>query len=40
MILVKDDRGGVEALMQDLDVFCWIDGNDLPEYRRFDLTLA
>jgi hypothetical protein len=38
--LVKDDRGGVELLTQDLDVFRWIDGDDLPQYRRFDLTLA
>ena len=38
--MVKDDDGGVEALTQDLDVFCWIDGDDLPQYRRFDLTLA
>ena len=28
--MVKDNRGGVEALTQDLDVFRWIDGNDLP----------
>jgi hypothetical protein len=38
--LVKDNRGGVEVLTQDLDVFRWIDGDDLPQYRRFDLTLA
>ena len=38
--MVKDNRGGVEALTQDLDVFRWIDGNDLPEYRRFNLALA
>ena len=38
--LVKDDHGGVEVLTQDLDVFRWIDGNDLPEYRHFDLALA
>jgi hypothetical protein len=38
--LVKDNRGGVELLTQDLDVFRWIDGDDLPQYRRFDLTLA
>ena len=38
--LVKDDDGGVEVLTQDLDVFRWIDGDDLPQYRRFDLTLA
>jgi hypothetical protein len=38
--LVKDDRDGVELLTQDLDVFRWIDGDDLPQYRRFDLTLA
>ena len=28
--MVKDDDGGVEALTQDLDVFHWIDGDDLP----------
>ena len=38
--MVKDDDDGVEALTQDLDVFRWIDGDDLPQYRRFDLTLA
>jgi hypothetical protein len=38
--LVKDNGGGVEALTQDLDVFRWIDGDDLPTYRRFDLALA
>jgi hypothetical protein len=38
--LVRDNRGGVEILTQDLDVFRWIDGDDLPQYRRFDLTLA
>ena len=24
----------VEVLTQDLDVFRWIDGDDLPQYRR------
>ena len=38
--LVKDDRGGVEVLTQDLDKFRWVDGDGLPKYRRFDLTLA
>jgi hypothetical protein len=38
--LLKDNRGGVELLTQDLDVFRWIDGDDLQQYRRFDITLA
>ena len=38
--MVKDNHGGVEALTQDLDVFYWIDGNDLPKYRHFDLVFA
>jgi hypothetical protein len=38
--LVRDNSGGVEVLTQDLEVFRWIDGDDLPQYKRFNLTLA
>ena len=29
--LVKDDECGVEVLTLDLDVFRWVDGDDLPQ---------
>jgi hypothetical protein len=38
--LVKDNDGVVEVLTQDLDVFHWIDGNDVSKYRYLDLTLV
>ena len=38
--MVKDSAGGVQVLTQNLDVFRWVDGNDLHSHRRFQLTKA
>ncbi len=36
--MVTDVNGKAFILTQDLDVFRWVDGNDKPEYKRFNLT--
>ena len=38
--LVKDTAGGVQVLTQDLDANRWVDGDNGPLNRRFELTLA
>ena len=38
--LVKDSRGGIQVLTQDLDVNRWIDGDAHHSHRRFELTFA
>ena len=38
--LVRDSGNGIQALIQNLDVNRWIDGDGHHTHRRFELTFA